>query len=514
MSSHRVVPPTPATADRVLRGLLIREEDALHDASVPAPAQIDNGDETRYADKSGSYTKGIKQASVGIVDPGAYATFREALDSGSPADFNAIIVGGGPRKLNGPQGGLAFSLDCLENSQFSVPPAPALAGEQYAAELIELYWASLLRDVPFVDYSTNSIAEKAAAELTSLAGHYKGPKSGNAVTPDLLFRGRFKGETDGPYLSQFLLQDTALGAMPIIQKYSIAAPCLDYMKDALTFLDVQNGANPSPPPLQPPLYLFNGRGLTTYTHLDVLYQACFIAYLILNAFNKFNPGNPYNNNPTQNGFGTFGAPDAAAALAAVSALALKAVWYQKWFIHLRHRPESGGALVYLQNTPSHPQTKGKVSDTVLNSSAVAASLAANSSYFLSQAFPEGSPMHPAYPTGHGTVAGACITVLKFFYDGAYTLPKVLVPAHDGAAPADTYSRPPLTVNGELNKLASNISFGHGIHAGIHWRSDTETSIRLGEHVALSFLQDHARAYNEKFRIELERVDGSMATIAN
>ena len=32
-------------------------------------------------------------------------------------------------------------------------------------------------------------------------------------------------------------------------------------------------------------------------------------------------------------------------------------------------------------------------------------------------FPEGSPAHPAYPTGHGTVAGACITVLKFFYDG-------------------------------------------------------------------------------------------------
>jgi hypothetical protein len=53
--------------------------------------------------------------------------------------------------------------------------------------------------------------------------------------------------------------------------------------------------------------------------------------------------------------------------------------------------------------------------------------------------------------------------------------------------------PPLTVNGELHKLADNISFGHGIHAGIHWRSDTDTSIQLGEAVTLSYLQDHARA---------------------
>ena len=60
--------------------------------------------------------------------------------------------------------------------------------------------------------------------------------------------------------------------------------------------------------------------------------------------------------------------------------------------------------------------EGHVSNTVLNSKAVDASHAANNnSFFLSQAFPEGSPTHPAYPTGHGAVAGACITVLKFFF---------------------------------------------------------------------------------------------------
>ena len=74
--------------------------------------------------------------------------------------------------------------------------------------------------------------------------------------------------------------------------------------------------------------------------------------------------------------------------------------------------------------------------------------------------------------------------------------------------------PPLTVNGELHKLASNISFGHGILAGIHWRSDTDTSIQLGEAVALSYLRDRAHTYNEKFSVTLTKLDGTTAVIAN
>ena len=46
--------------------------------------------------------------------------------------------------------------------------------------------------------------------------------------------------------------------------------------------------------------------------------------------------------------------------------------------------------------------------------------------------------------------------------------------YDGADADD------MTVNGELHKLAHNISFGHGIHAGIHWRSDTDELILFGQ----------------------------------
>ena len=72
----------------------------------------------------------------------------------------------------------------------------------------------------------------------------------------------------------------------------------------------------------------------------------------------------------------------------------------------------------------------------------------------------------------------------------------------------------LTVNGELHKLGHNISFGHGIHAGIHWRSDTDSSLLLGEAVALSVLRNRAKTYNEPFTVILTKFDGTTATISN
>lgn len=252
--------------------------------------------------------------------------------------------------------------------------------------------------------------------------------------------------------------------------------------------------------------------------MDVLYEAYFVAHLVLSSLGiPLNPGNPYVGSKTQNGFATMGGPDFASTLASVAEQAIKAVWYQKWWVHLHHRPESGGAIVSLQKTGHGGSIQGHVSNTVLNSQAVEQSYATNNSFFLSQAFPEGSPTHPAYPTGHGTVAGACITALKFFFDGTAVINQPLVPSSNGQS-TTAYSpppgEPPLTVNGELHKLAHNISFGHGVHAGIHWRSDTDTSIQLGEAVALSFLRDRAHTYNEKFAISLTKLDGTTATISN
>ncbi len=153
---------------------------------------------------------------------------------------------------------------------------------------------------------------------------------------------------------------------------------------------------------------------------------------------------------------------------------------------------------------------------MLNSQAVAASFSKYGDYFLSQAFPEGSPTHPSYPTGHGAVAGACITILKFFFDNNFVVPNPMVPSSDGLSlsPYTGNDAGQMTVAGELNKLANNVSFGHGTHAGIHWRTDTSSSIQLGEAVAISMLQDRAATYAEPFNISFQKIDGSIATISN
>jgi len=103
----------PATGNRVLRCMALRTQTMANDAFVAVPAQIDNGDEALYADKSGTYTKGVLQSGIGVVDLAAYQSFIKALSSGAPADFENIVLGG-PRTLNGPQGGLAFYLGCLD----------------------------------------------------------------------------------------------------------------------------------------------------------------------------------------------------------------------------------------------------------------------------------------------------------------------------------------------------------------------------------------------------------------
>jgi hypothetical protein len=523
--------PHTRTDPRVRKCFAIRLATANDEARIAAAPQTTNGDEGLYHDKCGTYSKGLLQEGIGLVNLHAFRTFKRALDSGQPADFENIVMGG-TRTLNGPQGGLALGLEGSDGVQFGnapcpdnqvdavvVPPAPALASAAYGTELVELYWGSLLRDVAFTDYVSNATATEAAQELSAMPS-YAGPRDDHGnVTPALLFRGGYAGETIGPYISQLCITPSFFGAQEVTQQMAIYAADIDYMTDAATFQQVQNGIDTG---LQNQLdvqsrFLHNGRGLATFTHVDVLYQAYFTAYLVLNTLGvPLNPGNPYANSRTQNGFGSFGQPDFAATVAAVAGFALNCVWYHKWYVHLRHRPESGGAIVRQILTSQGGTLDGSVNDNVLNSTAVQRSFTRYGDYLLSQAFPEGSPTHPAYPTGHGTVAGACITILKFFFDGEFVIPHPVVPGNDGLSllPYTGVDAGQITVNGELNKLAHNISFGHGIHAGIHWRSDTDASIQLGEALAISLLQDRALTYNEKFTVDFTKIDGTTATISN
>ena len=318
---------------------------------------------------------------------------------------------------------------------------------------------------------------------------------------------------------------------------SVAEGGADYLTSPLEYLNVQNGFLPSANLVYDPTYRFfrMGRDLAAYTHVDVIYQEHLAALLLLAEMKTpVNPGNPYGypygRSRTQHGFVTFGSEfcnlDAATTMAEMSTRALKAAWFHKWIVNLRMRPEEYGALVHANLTHQHPmpQAARALHSDVFNSAVLPLIHSQYGSYLLPQAFPEGSPTHPCYPTGHGTVAGACITALKFFYDGSQRIRPLLqsvgsdmsVPSSDGLSlvPYTGADGDSMTVNGELAKLGFNTTFGHGIHAGIHFRSSSLQSLLLGEAVGLSVLQDRARSYSEPFTINITKFDGTIATISN
>ncbi len=502
--------------------------------------QPDNGDATRFTDFSGSYSKASLHDALGVPNAASWLSLKHALKTGDFEDFENIIVGtpgGGPNsKHNGPQGGLALDLEGLDSHATVIPPAPSVTSNITAAEAVEHYWGAVLRDVPFDEYPTNSLVAQAVADMNRLSFLNGGQNFEYPfpVTPGNLFRGQFvpgDGNVQGPYISQFMVQPTSFGAQPLNQQYQtfLGGSGSEFMTSVSDYQQIQNGgASVGQLAFDPTFrYIRNGRDLAAYTHVDVLYQAYLTAFLVLGGIGAPpNPGNPYIGSRTEKAFGTLGGPDGAATLAEMATRALKGAWFHKWIKDLRMRPEEYGALVHANLTKSTPapQAARALHKDVLNSAVLPIIQQAYGSFLLPQAFPEGSPTHPCYPTGHGTVGGACITVLKFFFDGSQKIRPLLthagrdvvLPSTDGLS-LDTYTgadRDNLDIDGELNKLAYNISFGHGIHAGIHFRSSSYWSILLGEQIALSVLRDRARSYNEPFTISITKFDGTTATITN
>jgi hypothetical protein len=177
----------------------------------------------------------------------------------------------------------------------------------------------------------------------------------------------------------------------------------------------------------------------------------------------------------------------------VATRALKVTWHQKWQVHRRLRPEEFGGLVHHQVKSS--RYPGALHRDILESNAVSRVLSKNGTGLLPMAFPEGCPTHPSYTAGHATVAGACVTILKALFDAENTIiQNPVVPTSDGQDLVP-YVGTPLTVEGELNKLASNVATGRNV-AGVHWRSDAYASLRLGQAIAISVLRDYRTLHNE------------------
>jgi len=314
---------------------MFRRMAAARERKISLPLHPDNGDEAAYANRIGNYSKGLPHNATGEVDPAAYESFLNALSTGQDADFENIVIGGNVGLVN-PQAGLAFDLEGTDCHQMALEPPPTLASAERAGEAVECYWMSLLRDVNFSQYSTHPTALAACAELTRLSD-FRGPKFNGEVVPQTLFRGFTSDDVLGPYVSQFLLKTMDFGAVTMVQKFNTYLPGTDYLTNVAAWLAVQNGNPPSDRNFVDPTprYARNGRDLSAFVHVDVLYQAYFHACLwLLDNGALLNPGNPYGSSylvsrsRTQAGFGTFGGPHIVTLLAEVCTRALKVVWFQ------------------------------------------------------------------------------------------------------------------------------------------------------------------------------------------
>jgi hypothetical protein len=504
-----VGPLSPAARRDKAQQIRVNQANA-NAAATALASQPTNGDEELYANKIANYSKGLPHnAADGTVVLSAYNAMVHALATAVPSDFEAIPLGG-DRKLTNPQGGFAFEMEGGDGPSFQIPAPPKFASREEAADIAENYWMAVLRDVPFARYATTTAANRAAADLTSYGADAKVPKNASGqVTPDLLFRGFTPGDRVGPFLSQFFYQPCPFGANLIEQRILHPAATVDFGNESFAnFISIQNGVSPGPLSFETALrYMRNGRGIGEWVHVDVLFQAYFMAFLILASLNlPLDSNNPYRTSQTQAGFATFGGPHIATVLCEVSTRALHATWYQKWFAHRRLRPEAfaGAIEAKLRRGASfdiHPEilndvnTAGRLGDFFAGDA------------LLPLAFPEGSPTHPSYTAGHATVAGACVTILKAFFDESAVIPNPKMPADDGFSLL-SYTGPALTVGGELNKLASNVANGRNI-AGVHWRSDSTSSLALGERIAIALLKEHNATFNETLKgLQLTKFDGT------
>ena len=262
-----------------------------------------------------------------------------------------------------------------------------------------------------------------------------------------------------------------------------------------------------------PRYIRTGRDLAEYVHYDFANQAYLSAALILinaNAksihnCNQFKSGsNPYRYSTVEEGFATFGPAEAVDWIGRVTTAALKAAYFQKWCVHRRVRPEALGGLIHFTRTGKRDYP---IHNSLLHAAAVDAVHRNTGTYLLPQAYPEGCPIHPSYPSGHAAVAGACAVILKACFDGSMLLPDCVEPDQDGLSLVSCKDYFP-TITQEIDKLAFNIAMGRD-WAGIHYNSDTTAGLALGEAVGISVLQDLARTYSEDFEgFRFTRFDGS------
>ena len=167
--------------------------------------------------------------------------------------------------------------------------------------MVELYWQSLTRDVPYNDYASDPLIAEAATELSGMIS-FTGPKSAGRVTPHDLPQLHRRRSGRPLRLAVSPAGTVPFGAMTVRQQIKTCVPDVEYMTDYAGWLACQDGATQGSNAFDPlARYIRNARDLGEYTHRDYSYQPYMNAALILLGLRApFDANNPYNGSVTQN----------------------------------------------------------------------------------------------------------------------------------------------------------------------------------------------------------------------
>lgn len=456
---------------------------------------------------SSLYSKGMPHTNNKSPDSQHYQTLLDGIRN---KDLSKIIqVSTSCPKLSDVYCICDNELVGVNKSSYKIEPAPSPLSTRGASELVELYNMAIARDVLFSEWSTSSIIQTVLTNMNLIKNDLGAPLENGNITINTLFRGPTTGDRIGPYVSQFLYYPVQMGSLPLEQKYQ-SPNSTNFMTSVQDYLHIWNGGNPSVNPSLPgpTRHLLTIRDCANYIHLDQMWQPFFTAATIL--LNQKIPFGYTCARRTGTKFINLGVIDLYEMMTEATKLAMDATWMYKW-CQLKLRPEEMGYQVHLRLTDgsgvNFPQN-------LLTNPVLAEIHNQTGTYLLPQAYPEGSPCHPAYPAGHATIAGAMATILKAWFDCSKTI-KAKIPNADGSALVDyteNGQQVNLNVGDELDKFASNCGIFRNF-GGIHYRSDLN-GVVLGEIVGIKLLECMSKRYSCDVTFHLKKRDGTTIQIKN
>ncbi|CAM9992880.1 unnamed protein product, partial [Ascophyllum nodosum] len=484
--------------------------------------QINNGE----TDLAAKFHKSLPHDDLGQVDADDFAALEDCILNGDFGICETVPAGDPAGRLVNPTAAFAIDMSGPAFSATTIPPVPTLDSPELAAQLAEVYWMALARDVPFMQYGTDEITTTAAANLAGMEGfpNLVGVSIGSDGTVDpfsQLFRANFVGVETGPFVSQLLVNSFTIDSIKVQPKQTTFAPGVNYMVDFDEWLNIQNGGAPDGSEEldeEETRFVRNARDMARVSFTDNINTEAYRAALILlelGAFSRAGVNGPFIDSDRQAGFVNFGTSHYFRLMGAAE-LAQRGSWYQKWQVHRFARPEALGGTLHntIKGDLDAPFDISLLENSELLKRVAEINAAQNPNgevtYLLPQASRGGSPTHPSYPSGHAVQNGAFATVLKALVGldrGADCYPNPVFPDDDGLELID-FEGSCLTYEGEINKLAVNVAFGRQM-LGIHYRFDGTQGLTLGETITIRTLHQELMTFAEEATFEFRLFTGEV-----